>query len=266
MWVDIWKPLCHFLTPVFLSSPLSPDIWSAAIEELREIKSKDGDPGNPGGSCTSDGAVALVPLRHPWLLLRGHVHGRLGVCGELQLEIPRRDQRVGALHLRYLHPHRGADVPEAAGPLPGAAALHHLHFMDVPVGVWHGVAAAPVQRLPLGLLRVSLQLHGTHHGRVRRALVLRLLHSGAPGYPQDPAAALPRGARGRLVKPSVGWWGWRDGERNCGRGEEEREEQGVGERRQRLPERRMNEQNGHNRKPAQSHCYTSSTVFSHFFS
>nr|KAF6503092.1 transmembrane protein 229B [Molossus molossus] len=30
-----------------------------------------------------DGAVPLVPVRHPWLLLRGDVHRGLGVRGEL---------------------------------------------------------------------------------------------------------------------------------------------------------------------------------------
>lgn len=186
-------------------SPLTPSLFPSFPSDLRsaqhlistdrrfENKRKDGDLGILRASCTSDGAVTLVPVRHPWLLLRGHVHGRLGVCGQLQLEVPRRDQCVGALHLRHLYPHRGADVPEAAWPLPGAAALHHLHFMDVPVGVWHGAAAAAVQRLPLGLLRVPLQLHGTDHGRVRRAVVLRLLDRGALGHPQNSAAALPRG-------------------------------------------------------------------------
>lgn len=157
--------------------------------------------GNSDDPWAPDAAVPVVSVCHPWLLLRSHVYSSMGVCGQLQLEVPWCDERVGAFYLWNMHPDSWAHVPTPAWSLQRLAALLYIHPVDIHVGVRNRVAAAAVQCLPLGLLTIQVQLHGLDNGWIRLALVLCIAHRGASGHSQHIAAALWR----------VGWaWpGWR---------------------------------------------------------
>lgn len=148
--------------------------------------------GNSNDPRAPDATITVVPVRHPWLLLRSHVHSSMGIRGQLQLEVPWCDECVGTFYLWNLHPDSWAHVPAPTWSLQCLATLSHIHPVDIHVGVWHRATAAAVRCLPLGLLTVQVQLHGPDHGWICLALVLRIVYCGASRHSQHIAAALWR--------------------------------------------------------------------------
>lgn len=166
-----------------------------------------------GCGRTSDCFLPMVPLCHSWLFLWGHVHSCLGVCGQLQLEVPRCYQRVGTLHLWHLHPHCGEDVSVSQRQVSHFSALLHLHPLDVSLGVHHWPHPTPVQCLPMGLFPVWFWLHGPDHPGVCHPMVLCFFHHGTAGDQEHPALAIwwDCRARGSHCPRCLGQWPREDG-------------------------------------------------------